>query len=164
MRLASATNSMRGSGDYNVYASETINSMNYGEAKAVLAEGISSGHIKAADPVVQELQNALRGKAAPTAAELSSREAGAKVPNAYMRVADAYYGAGNYQKAARSTAKRRQLVRTPMSLTSAKARRSREPAIRPVPQPLSIKSGDARQRLRNTGRSTFGTANPAELT
>jgi tetratricopeptide (TPR) repeat protein len=100
MRLASATNSMRGSGDYNVYASETINSMNYGEAKAVLAEGISSGHIKAADPVVQELQNALRGKAAPTAAELSSREAGAKVPNAYMRVADAYYGAGNYQKAA----------------------------------------------------------------
>jgi tetratricopeptide (TPR) repeat protein len=100
MRLASATNSMRGSGDYNVYASDTINSMNYGEAKAVLAEGISSGRIKASDPVIQELQNALRGKAAPTAAELASREAGAKVPNAYMRVADAYYGAGNYQKAA----------------------------------------------------------------
>ena len=74
--------------------------MNYGEAKAVLAEGISSGRIKASDPVIQDLQNALRGKAAPTAAELSSREAGAKVPNAYMRVADAYYGAGNYQKAA----------------------------------------------------------------
>jgi tetratricopeptide (TPR) repeat protein len=100
MRLASATGSMRGSGDYNVYASDTINSMNYGEAKAVLAEGISSGRIKASDPVIQDLQNALRGKAAPTAAELSSREAGAKVPNAYMRVADAYYGAGNYQKAA----------------------------------------------------------------
>ena len=31
---------------------ETIDSMNYGEAQAVLAEGISAGHIKAADPVV----------------------------------------------------------------------------------------------------------------
>ena len=100
MRLASATGSMRGSGDYNVYASDTINSMNYGEAKAVLAEGLSSGRIKASDPVIQDLQNALKGKAAPSAAELSSREAGAKVPNAFMRVADAYYGAGNYQKAA----------------------------------------------------------------
>ncbi|HZC37825.1 MAG TPA: tetratricopeptide repeat protein, partial [Sphingomicrobium sp.] len=43
---------------------------------------------------------ALNGKAAPTAAELASREAAAKVPTAFMRVGDAYYGAGNYQKAA----------------------------------------------------------------
>ena len=50
--------------------------------------------------MIQDLQNALKGKAAPTAAELAAREAGAKVPNAFMRVADAYYGAGNYQKAA----------------------------------------------------------------
>jgi tetratricopeptide (TPR) repeat protein len=100
MRLASATDSMRGSGDYNLYASNTINAGNYGEAKAVVAEGLSSGRIKASDPVIQDLQNALKGKAAPTAAELAAREAGAKVPNAFMRVADAYYGAGNYQKAA----------------------------------------------------------------
>ena len=100
MRLARATDSMQGTGDYNLYASDTINSQNYGEAKAVIAEGLASGKIKATDPVVQDIQKALQGKAAPTAAELAAREAGAKVPAAYMRIGDAYYGAGNYQKAA----------------------------------------------------------------
>lgn len=100
MRLARATDAMQNTGDYNLYASETINSMNYGEAKAVMAEGLASGKIKAADPVVQDIENALKGKAAPTPAELATREAAAKVPAAYLRVGDAYYGAGNYQKAA----------------------------------------------------------------
>lgn len=100
MRLARATDSMQGTGDYNLYASETINSQNYGEAKAVVAEGLASGKIKATDPVVQDIENALKGKTSPTAAELSAREAAAKVPAAYLRVGDAYYGAGNYQKAA----------------------------------------------------------------
>jgi tetratricopeptide (TPR) repeat protein len=100
MRLARATGSMQGTGDYNIYTAETINAQNYGEAKAVLDEGLASGKIKASDPVIQDIQNALKGKAAPTAAELATREAAAKVPNAYMRVGDAYYGAGNYQKAA----------------------------------------------------------------
>jgi tetratricopeptide (TPR) repeat protein len=100
MRLARATDSMQGTGDYNIYASETINAQNYGEAKAVIAEGISSGKIKASDPIVQDIQKALQGTIAPTAAELATREAAAKVPNAFLRVGDAYYGAGNYQKAA----------------------------------------------------------------
>ena len=100
MRLASATNAMRGTGDYNIYAGETINAQNYGEAKAVIAEGLSSGRIKASDPIVQDIQKALTGKSAPTAAELATRESGAKAPTAFLRVGDAYYGAGNYQKAA----------------------------------------------------------------
>jgi tetratricopeptide (TPR) repeat protein len=100
MRLARATDAMQGTGDYNIYASETINAQNYGEAKAVLAEGLAAGKIKASDPVIQDIQKALAGKASPTAAELASREAAAKVANAYLRVGDAYYGAGNYQKAA----------------------------------------------------------------
>jgi tetratricopeptide (TPR) repeat protein len=100
MRLARATNSMQGTADYNIYTAETINVQNYGEARAVLEEGLAAGKIKASDPVVQDIQNALKGKASPSAAELASREATAKVPNAFMRVGDAYYGAGNYQKAA----------------------------------------------------------------
>jgi tetratricopeptide (TPR) repeat protein len=100
MRLARATDSMQGTADYNIYASETINQANYGEARSVIAEGLASGKIKAGDPVVQDIQNALKGKGAPTAAELATREAGAKAPTAYLRVGDAYYGAGNYQKAA----------------------------------------------------------------
>jgi tetratricopeptide (TPR) repeat protein len=100
MRLSRATNSMQGSGDFNIYAAETINASNYGEAKAMLAEGISSGKIKASDPVIADIQKALVGKASPTSAELATREAGAKVGSAYMRIGDAYYGAGNYAKAA----------------------------------------------------------------
>lgn len=100
MRLARATKSLRSTGDYNLYEAEVINASNFGEAKAVLAEGLAAGTIKPSDPVIKDIQKALTGKPTPTAAELAAREAGAKVPNAYLRVGDAYYGAGNYQKAA----------------------------------------------------------------
>lgn len=100
MRLARATKSMQGTADYNLYAAETINASNFGEAKAMLAEGLTSGQIKASDPVIGDIQKALVGKSGPTASELATREAGAKVPSAYLRIGDAYYGAGNYAKAA----------------------------------------------------------------
>jgi tetratricopeptide (TPR) repeat protein len=100
MRLARATKSMQGTADFNIYAAETINASNYGEAKAMLAEGLASGQIKASDPIIADIQKALTGKAAPTASELATREAGAKVPSAFLRIGDAYYGAGNYSKAA----------------------------------------------------------------
>lgn len=100
MRLARATRSMQGTADYNLYAAETINASNFGEAKAMLAEGLTSGQIKASDPVIGDIQKALTGKSGPTASELATREAGAKVPSAFLRIGDAYYGAGNYAKAA----------------------------------------------------------------
>ena len=100
MRLARATNSMQGTADYNLYAAETINASNFGEAKAMMAEGLSAGKITASDPVIADIQKALVGKAGPSTSELATREAGAKVPTAFMRIGDAYYGAGNYAKAA----------------------------------------------------------------
>jgi tetratricopeptide (TPR) repeat protein len=100
MRLARATKAMQGTADFNIYGAETINNSNYGEARAMLEEGIAAGKIKASDPVIAELETALKGKPSPTAAELASREAGAKVPTAFLRIGDAYYGAGNYAKAA----------------------------------------------------------------
>lgn len=100
MRLARATKSMQGTADYNLYAAETVNASNFGEAKAMLAEGLASGQIKTSDPVIGDIQKALAGKGSPTAAELATREAGAKVPSAFLRIGDAYYGAGNYAKAA----------------------------------------------------------------
>jgi tetratricopeptide (TPR) repeat protein len=100
LRLARATNSMQGTGDYHIYAFETANQANYGEAKAVIDEGIASGKIKASDPVIQEVQGVLKGKNAPTAAELAAAEKGAAVPTAFIKVGDRYYGAKNFQKAA----------------------------------------------------------------
>ena len=100
LRLARATNSLEGTGDFHAYAYEAANEANYGEAKSLVAEGLASGKIKASDPIVQEIQRVLKSKATPTAAELAAAEKGASVPTAFLRVGDRYYGAGNYAKAA----------------------------------------------------------------
>jgi tetratricopeptide (TPR) repeat protein len=100
LRLSRATNSLQGTGDYHIYAFEAANQANYGEAKSLMAEGLASGKIKATDPIIQEIEGVLKGKAAPTAAELTAAEQGAKIPAAFLHVGDRYYGAGNYQKAA----------------------------------------------------------------
>ncbi|MEP7130615.1 MAG: hypothetical protein ABI770_05745 [Sphingomicrobium sp.] len=100
LRLARATDSLQGTGDYHIYAFEAANQANYGEAKSLIAEGLAAGKIKASDPIVQEIQGALKGKATPTAADLAAAERGAKVPTAFIHVGDRYYGGGNYQKAA----------------------------------------------------------------
>jgi tetratricopeptide (TPR) repeat protein len=100
LRLKNAAAVMHGSGDYFNYASAAIEEANYGEAKAVVSEGLASGKITASDSMIQQVQAALKGKATPTAAELATAEQTAKVPTAFLRVGDRYYGAGNYQKAA----------------------------------------------------------------
>ena len=100
LRLARAVNALQGTGEYHMYAFEAADEANYGEAKSLMAEGLASGKINASDPIVQEIEGVLKGKTSPTPAELAAREAAAKVPTAYLRIGDAYYGAGNYQKAA----------------------------------------------------------------
>jgi tetratricopeptide (TPR) repeat protein len=100
LRLERATNSLGGVGDFHAYAYEASNQANFGEAKAVIAEGLASGKIKATDPVIQEVQGVLRAKPTPTAAELATAEKGAREPQAFLRVGDRYYGAGNFTKAA----------------------------------------------------------------
>src|SRR3569833_2307270 len=100
LRLARATNSLSGTGEFHEYAYEAADEANYGEAKAVISEGLSSGKIKASDPIVQEIQGVLKSKPTPTAAQLAAAEKGATIPTAYLRVGDRYYGAGNYAKAA----------------------------------------------------------------
>jgi tetratricopeptide (TPR) repeat protein len=100
LRLSAATNSLTGAGDYYNYASAAANQANYGEARAVLSQGIAAGKIKPTDPGISDMEAALKGKNAPTAAELAAAEKAAAIPNAFIRVGDRYYGAGNYQKAA----------------------------------------------------------------
>ena len=100
LRLARVTDALQGTGDYHAYAYQAADQANYGEAKSLMAEGLAAGKIKASDPVVQEIQGALKAKAAPTEAELAAAEKAAREPNAFLRVGDRYYGAGNYAKAA----------------------------------------------------------------
>jgi tetratricopeptide (TPR) repeat protein len=100
LRLARVTDALQGTGDYHAYAYQAADQANYGEAKSLMAEGLAAGKIKASDPVVQEIQGALKAKAVPTEAELAAAEKAAREPNAFLRVGDRYYGAGNYAKAA----------------------------------------------------------------
>lgn len=100
LRLARVTDSLQGTGDYHAYAYAASDEANYGEAKSLIAEGIASGKIKASDPVISEIQGVLKGKPTPTAADLAAAEKGAHEPQAFLRVGDRYYAAGNYAKAA----------------------------------------------------------------
>ena len=100
LRLSRATDSLQGTADYHIYAFEAANQANYGEAKSLIAEGIAAGKIKATDPVISDIQGVLKGKAAPTDADLAAAEKTAREPSAFVRVGDRYYGAGNYAKAA----------------------------------------------------------------
>ena len=100
LRLARATDALQGTGDYHAYAYQAADQANYGEAKSLITEGIAAGKIKANDPIVQEIQGVLKAKPTPTAADLAAAEKAAREPNAFLRVGDRYYGAGNYAKAA----------------------------------------------------------------
>ena len=100
LRLARVTDALQGTGDYHAYAYQAADQANYGEAKSLISEGIAAGKIKPTDPIVQEIQGVLKAKPAPTAADLAAAEKGAREPNAFLRVGDRYYGAGNYAKAA----------------------------------------------------------------
>ena len=98
-RLANATNSLQEGLDYEIYAGQTAEAANFGEAKAVADAGIAAGKVKASDPVIASVLAASKGKI-PTEADLAAAEKGAAIPSAYLRVGDRYYGAGNYAKAA----------------------------------------------------------------
>jgi tetratricopeptide (TPR) repeat protein len=98
MRLSSLTNAME-PGDYASYADKALDQGNYGEAKAAIDAGIAAGSLKASNPDVAKVLAAARGKV-PTAAELAAAEKGAAIPNAFLRVGDRYYAAGDYAKAA----------------------------------------------------------------
>jgi len=98
-RLARLTNAMQTAQDYEAFASKALDEGNYAEAKATIDEGIAAGKLKASDSLVGQFVAATKGKV-PTAADLAAAERGASVPNAFIRVGDRYYAAGDYAKAA----------------------------------------------------------------
>lgn len=99
LRLAILTQGMHGAADYESYAAQAIEQGNFGEARTVMDAGINAGVINAKDSRAAEILAALKGKV-PTAADLAVAEKAARIPNAYLRVGDRYYAAGNYTKAA----------------------------------------------------------------
>lgn len=103
MRLMRATKSLNGERDYYELA-EAVNSKGLpGEAKAVLEAGIAAKAINPTKPAFKELLDSASSKVEQDRASLGGLEAKAKASSdgkLALNTGDAYYGYGEYAKAA----------------------------------------------------------------
>lgn len=102
-RLQRATGSLAGEGDYYRYASAALSKGFPGEAKAVLDEGIAAKKINASAAMFRDVLAAANSKTAADRASLAGLEKSALASAAArqaMVTGDAYFGYGEYAKAA----------------------------------------------------------------
>ena len=101
MRLQAATGSLNGERDFVEYADTALGRGLPGEAKSVIEEGIRRNMLTPSKPIVVELQRTANGKVAADRASLPGLERDIKGnPKLALVTGDAYYGYGDYAKAA----------------------------------------------------------------
>jgi len=103
MRLAQATGSLAGENDYFRFANTLVTKGFAGEAKTVLEQGFAAKSIDKAKPTFSQLYSVATTKSQGDRASLDGSAAAAKSASAArqaMVTAEAYYGYGEYQKAA----------------------------------------------------------------
>ncbi|MBC7519931.1 MAG: tetratricopeptide repeat protein [Sandarakinorhabdus sp.] len=101
LRLQSATGSLNGERDYVEYADTALTRGYPGEAKAAVDDGIRRNMLVASKPLVAELRKTADSKVAADKAGLPGLEKDIKAnPKIALVTGDAYYGYGDYAKAA----------------------------------------------------------------
>jgi len=103
MRLAQATGSLSGENDYFRFTNTLVNKGFAGEAKMVLEQGFAANSISKSKPTFSQLYAVATAKSQGDRASLGASAAAAlAAPDARkaMVTADAYYGYGDYSKAA----------------------------------------------------------------
>lgn len=100
LRLLRANNALTTAGDYTLFASAASQQGNFGEAQAVMDEGIANKKLDAGSSLAKEILDGLKTKPKPGAAELEASAKAAKTPTALMAVGNRFYGIGNYARAA----------------------------------------------------------------
>ncbi len=100
LRLMRATGAMTTSGDYMLYATAAADQGNFGEAQAVLDEGLANKRVELTDSVVRETFNGLKTKPKAAAADLEAAVKMAPTAVSLMRIGDRFYGLGDYARAA----------------------------------------------------------------
>ena len=100
LRLLRATNSLTTSGDYTLYATAASEQGNFGEAQAVIDEGVAAKIVDPKSSLARDIINGLKGKPKPTAADLETAAKAAKTQSAMIAVGNRFYGIGNYARAA----------------------------------------------------------------
>jgi tetratricopeptide (TPR) repeat protein len=100
-RLQAATNALNGERDFYEYADTAMQRGFPGESQKVLNDGISKNMLSTSKPFIAELKKAVDAKVPADKASLAGLEKeAAKNPKIALGTADAYYGYGDYAKAA----------------------------------------------------------------
>lgn len=101
MRLQAVTGSLNGERDFVEYADTALGKGFPGEAQMAINEGLKRNMLVASKPLVAELKRAADSKIAADKAALPALEKEAKAnPKLALATGDAYYGYGDYAKAA----------------------------------------------------------------
>jgi tetratricopeptide (TPR) repeat protein len=101
LRLQAATNSLNGERDFVEYADTALGKGYPGEAKYAVDEGIRRNMLTPSKPLVVELKKVAESKIGADKAALPGLEKESKTnPKMALATADAYYGYGDFAKAA----------------------------------------------------------------
>lgn len=101
LRLQAATNSLNGERDFVEYADTALGKGFPGEAAYAINEGIKKNMLTPTKPLIVELKKAADSKVVADKASLPGLEKEAKTnPKMALGTADAYYGYGDFAKAA----------------------------------------------------------------
>jgi len=101
LRLQAAANALNGERDFVEYADTALGRSLYGEAQFAINEGIRRNMLVASKPLVAELKKTADGKVAGDRQALPGLEKESKTnPRLALGTADAYYGYGEFAKAA----------------------------------------------------------------
>ncbi len=101
MRLQAATGSLNGERDFVEYADTALGKGLPGEAKTALEDGIAKKMLTPTKPIVVELMKSATGKIPTDKASLAGLEKESRSnPKLALGTGDAYYGYGDYAKAA----------------------------------------------------------------
>lgn len=100
LRLARAAGGLSTAGDYSLYATAAAEQGNFGEAQSVIDEGLAAQRINTGDPVIRDTIAGLKTKPKAGAAELNASAKAAQSGSSLIKIADRFYGIGDYARAA----------------------------------------------------------------
>ena len=100
LRLARAAGGLSTAGDYSLYATAAADQGNFAEAQSVLDEGLAAQRVKTSDSVIRDTLAGLKTKPKAGAAELNASAKAAQGGASLIKIADRFYGIGDYARAA----------------------------------------------------------------
>lgn len=100
LRLLRATNALSTSANYTLYATAASDQGNFGEAQAVMDEGLANKLVDRSSTLARDVINGLKSKPKANASELETAAKTVKTPTSMIAVGNRFYGIGNYARAA----------------------------------------------------------------